>query len=109
MFSVPYLPSFFYVPYILFMYKLINLTQINELTYDCSLFILPIIEFNHLSMFIKYFHFYKTRVIFCLIFSFLKWKILIIFNAEEITWPFERLEHYLERETHGMLKSFNKT
>ena len=38
---------------------------------------------------------------------FLKRKILIDFNAEEGTWAFERLEHYLERENQGMLKSFS--
>ena len=81
---VPYVPSFFCVTsfftcltclrfftclhfrrdYILLMYMLIKLTQINETTY-------------------KYFHFYKTRVIFCMTFSFfLKRKILITFNAK---------------------------
>ena len=36
--------------YILYMYTLIKLTQINE----------------NLSIFIKYFHYYKTRAIFCM-------------------------------------------
>ena len=29
---------------------------------------------------------------------------MVTFDAKENTWPFERLEHYLE--IHGMLKSF---
>ena len=48
-------PSFLRA-YILFMYLVI--TQINE----------------HLSTFIKYFHFYKTRVLFCMIFPFFETK-----------------------------------
>ena len=39
-------------------------------------------------------------------FRFLKRKISIAFNAEEKTWPFEILEHYLEREIQEMLKIF---
>ena len=69
---VPQVPSFFLYAfiflraYILFMCMLRKVTQINELL----LFIFAIIEFSHLSTFIKYFRFYKTRVIFCMIFSF---------------------------------------
>ena len=67
-----YMPSFFLYAfiflraYILFMCMLRKVTQIKELL----LFIFAIIEFSHLSTFIKYFRFYKTRVIFCMIFSF---------------------------------------
>ena len=40
--------------------------------------------------FIKFFFFYKTRVVFGMIFSFfLKRKIWITFNTEKNTWPFE--------------------
>ena len=59
---------------------------------------------NIYPMFMKYFHFYKTRVILCMIFSFFEKKKILI-TAEENTWPFQRLEHYLEREIQGMLKS----
>ena len=54
-------------------------------------------------MFIKNYHFYTTRVIFCKIFYFLKRKVLINFKAEENTWPFKRLDnlHYLEQEIPG--------
>ena len=41
-----------------------------------------------------------------LVIRFLKPKILIAFNVEKNTWAFEWLEHYLEREIQGMLKSF---
>ena len=44
--------------YILFMCMLIKLTQINR----------------HPSTLIKYFHFYKTRVIFCMVLSYFKTK-----------------------------------
>ena len=67
-FFVPCVPSLFYVPsfftcltrfqffrvYILFMYMLIKLTQINE----------------NLSSFTNHFHFSKTPLIFCMSFSF---------------------------------------
>ena len=43
---------------------------------------------------------------FAWVFRFLKQKILITFNADEKTWPFEKLKHYLEGEIQGMLKSF---
>ena len=62
----------------------------------------------YLSTFIKYFHFYKTflwNFSFLFFFWFFKQKILITFIAEEKTWRFERLEHYLAWEIHGMLKS----
>ena len=52
---LPALRAFIYLHvYILFMYMLTKLTQINE----------------NLSSFIKYFHFYITRVIFSMSFSF---------------------------------------
>ena len=82
------------------MYMLVKLTQINEFTYDSSSLPLlnSVIYQRLLSIFssielVAYSEF------------FLKGKILIAFNAEESTWPFERLEHYLEREIQGMLKS----
>ena len=93
----------FLCAYIYLMYMLIKLTQINELIY-LWLIIFVIIEFSHLSTFMKYFHFCKTRVIFCM--SFFKRKTLITFNAEGNTWTFERLERYLEQEIQGMLKFF---
>ena len=71
-------PSFFHI---LFMYMLIILTQINE----------------HLSNVYEVFHFYKTRVIFCMIFSFFEKKKILI-TAEESTWPFQILEHYLKQK-----------
>ena len=58
---------YFLRAYILFMYMLIKFTQTDI----------------NLSMFIKYFHFYKTRVIFCMN-TFLKGEILITFNAEDL-------------------------
>ena len=79
-FYVPYAPSFlrvlrvfiFYVSSfftcLYFIYVYADKTHTNELTYDCSLFSFAIIEFNHISMFIKCFHFCKTRVIFCMTF-----------------------------------------
>ena len=60
---------FFLRAYILLMYMLIKLTQINE----------------NLSTFIKNFHLYKTRDKFCITFSCSKQKILITFNVEENT------------------------
>ena len=33
------------------------------------------------------------------VFRFLKRKILITLNTEENTWPFDRLEHYLELQS----------
>ena len=58
-------------------------------------------------MSIKYFHFYKIRVIFIMHdFFFFEAKSINYFYVKENTWPFERLEHYLEREIQGMLKSF---
>ena len=41
-----------------------------------------------------------------MIYSFYETKNINYFNAKESTWPFERLEHYLERQIQGMLKSF---
>ena len=61
-----------------------------------TLFIFAIIESSHLSMFIKYFNFYKTRVISCIFFLLWKWKILITLNAEENNRPFERFKHCLK-------------
>ena len=67
--------------------------------FDCSSFLF----LNSLAMFIKMYHFYTTRVIFCKIFYFLKRKVLINFKAEENTSPFKRLDylHYLGREIPG--------
>ena len=61
------------------MCMLIKLTQINKFTYDC----LSLLLLN--STVYQYFHFYKTRVIFCMFFSFLKRKVVITCNAEENT------------------------
>ena len=63
-----YVPSFFTSLYFVYVYA--DKTHTNELTYDCSLFSFTTTEFNHWSMFIKCFHFYKTRVIFCMTFFF---------------------------------------
>ena len=77
--SLKFLPSFtclksFYFIRALsaFIYMLIKLIYVNELTCNCSFF--ATIGFCHISTFIKYFQFYKTRVIFCMTFSFLKTK-----------------------------------
>ena len=66
LFYVSYVSSFFTCLYFIYVYA--DKTHTNELTYDCSLFSFAIIEINHLSMFIKCFHFCKTRVIFCMTF-----------------------------------------
>ena len=69
-----------------FMHILIKLTQINKLTCDCLSFIFVIIEFNHLSMSIKYFHFYKIRVIFIMHdFFFFEAKSINYFYVKENT------------------------
>ena len=73
---------YFLRTYIFLMYMLIKLTQINK----------------HLSTFIKYFQFCNTHVLFWMNFSFLKRKILIIFNAKANTWLFKKLDNYLKRE-----------
>ena len=65
-----------------FIYVYVKKTDTNKGAY-LLLFTFAIIEFSHLSTFIKYFRFCKTHVIFCMIFPFLKRKILISFNAEE--------------------------
>ena len=75
-----YMPSFFYVPSFFYMFTflfmhmliIIKLTQINELTFDCTSLLLLNSVIYH-SCHILYFFF------------FLKRKILITFNAEEST------------------------
>ena len=77
----------------------------------CNLFMYMLIKFTHKLM-KTYSHlsyiFTSIKLVsyFSWVARFLKQKILITFNAEENTWPFEKLEHYLEGEIQGMLKSF---
>ena len=102
-FYVPYMPSFFYVPSFFYMFTflfmhmliIIKLTQINELTFDCTSLLLLNSVIYH-SCHILYFFF------------FLKRKILITFNAEESTWPFERLEPLFGARNSGNDKIFYK-
>ena len=77
----------------------------------CNLFMYMLIKFTH-KLVKTYSHlsyiFTSIKLVsyFSWVVRFLKQKILITFNAEENTWPFEKLEHYLEGEIQGMLKSF---
>ena len=82
------------------MFILIKLTQVNKLTYDCSSFlILNSVIYQCLSII-----FTSIKPV-----SYSAWFFLFRngkCNAEENTWPFERLDYYLEWEIQGMLKSF---
>ena len=84
--------------YVIFMYIVIKITEINELAHGClSLALLNSVICQCFSSVLSSIKFE---------FSFLKQKILITFHPEASTWPFERLKCYLERETERMLKSF---
>ena len=77
--------------YILFMYTLIKLIQINELAYDfSSLLLLNSVSYRLLSSI-----FTSIKLL-----PFSAWFFLLLKQ------PFEILEHYLKRESQEMLKSF---
>ena len=102
-FYVPYVPSFFthlhFCGFILYLYMLIKLTQINELTYVhlCYYWIQSSIKvYQVFSLLQSSCHTLHDS------FLFLKRKMPTTFNTEDSTWPLERLEHYLEREIQGM-------
>ena len=83
LFYLPHVPSFFYVPYVPLLFYVSSFFNCLHFIYIYANKIHTQIKEN-LFTFIKYFHFYKTRVIFCMIFFlFLKRKILITFNAKE--------------------------
>ena len=71
---VPYVPSLFTCLTCLYFFACLHFFMFLHVIYVLiklySSMIFAIIEFSYLSTFIKYFHFYKTRFIFCMIFSF---------------------------------------
>ena len=107
-FYVSYVPSLFYVPsflsvlraFIFFMYLHFTYVYANKIHRNSWTSICPRLSsiFTSTKLFCETFLFFSF-------FGFFKRKILITFIAEEKTWRFERLEHYLAWEIHGMLKS----
>ena len=107
-FYVPHLPSIFYVPSvlcacILFMYMLIKLTQINELTYDFSPFLLlnSVIYQRLLNIYTSI-----KLVIFWMIFSFFERKNINYFSYWREKPTFWKTGTLFGRRNPGMLKSF---
>ena len=80
-----------------------NLTMINYILLCSFLLLLSSVIYQGLSS-----AFTSTKLVsyFAWFFLSLKRKILITFNAGEKTWPFKRLEYYLEQEIQGMLNFF---